>query len=190
MRFFNVLVTLAALGIAHASADANVEVRDLIHGLNQHDDGFVHIADDGVARSYSRDGAVLDVARLHARHLEAYADHYARAIGDPAVKRHLTGIWGGINARDVADEDLFNPPDHLKPREFRENATDDEDEDDADEYDHSAVEQSPNEEGAAFKRTEPFCVGRPCGTTAMCRNTGCHTCGIPDNMKLKEKVCI
>ncbi|OJD12184.1 hypothetical protein AJ78_07175 [Emergomyces pasteurianus Ep9510] len=79
-------------------------IRDILRSLVTDSDGFIHIGDDKIARSFDSFGTVLDYARLTDLQLAEIANRYSDSI-----RRHLFEVWSGVNY-EVTDDQIWNPP--------------------------------------------------------------------------------
>ena len=80
-------------------------------------DGFVQMGNDGVVRSWDGDGKVIDYVRLNNRQLI----HSVHLFGGHS-KRDKDSVLESlrdVNGHDVSSDEVFNPPEHIKPLEFR-----------------------------------------------------------------------
>lgn len=74
-------------------------------------EGFVHLGDEGVLRSFGRDGSVLDYVQLSPQQIQDNIVH-----APPKHSAHLQEVFTGIDGRDVADiEQLEHPGADIYP---------------------------------------------------------------------------
>lgn len=138
--------------------------------------GFVHVAGDGIARSYDGEGNVIDHHVLNNAQL---LGHAADMFGDSETGRYLQHIWANVDGNNVPEEHRMNPPDSLKPEQFRAGKED----------------QTPNEarqvedELLGKRATPPRCYKMFCHDTNSCRVAGCYAC-IQTEVQWREKKCI
>ena len=142
-----------------------------LHNLKLDDDGFLHLGNDGVMRSYAPNGTVIDVLCLTNAEL---LDHTHRLLAGADVKDTLRNNWAGVSGKDALDEHLFNPPNHILPSVFR--------------SDHEAREahQSRNEAheveaGLRGRQSGPddgplLCRSAPCTRSFACIVMLCRAC--------------
>ncbi|RHZ63550.1 hypothetical protein CDV55_104648 [Aspergillus turcosus] len=142
--------------------------------------GFVHVADDGIARSYRPDGTVLDYAPLTNEQLLQLIPMY----DDEAAQKHLKEVWKGVNGYDVVDmKQIFEPRADLLPLEFSH----------PDVWAAELAELTPidlNPATEALEGRQLYCRGKRCTTSGACRYMGCHRCGYFDSMNPRWKICI
>jgi hypothetical protein len=116
-------------------------------------DGFVHIADDGVARSYAANNTVIDYAALSNSQIQQMISQLP--VSYQEHQEHLRQVFEGVDGYDVTDKSqLFEPPPWLRPFEI----------------DPTTPTQSRNEAHEAASALEnrqiTYCVGQPCTTTS------------------------
>ncbi|PGH33786.1 hypothetical protein GX50_03355 [[Emmonsia] crescens] len=75
-------------------------------------DGFLHVGDDGVMRSLSAAGAVLDYALLTRDQLQGIISIPSYTSEE---KKHLSQLWSAVNTSQVSVEQLRSPPKELLP---------------------------------------------------------------------------
>ncbi|EEH35484.1 hypothetical protein PAAG_06531 [Paracoccidioides lutzii Pb01] len=73
--------------------------------------GFSHIGDDGVLRSFNGDGEVISYERLDKEQLSNLASWYP----EPEHRDHLHDVWKDANSSTVSMEQIWNPPKELLP---------------------------------------------------------------------------
>lgn len=77
-------------------------------------DGFVHIADDGIARSYDERGVVVDYCRLSNDQLRSMMESLPPSIRHQQA--HLKEVYEGVDGHDVTDKtQIWDPPPELRP---------------------------------------------------------------------------
>lgn len=83
---------------------------ELMAALGKHDQGIVHLGDDGVLRSFAPNGTVLEYVKLSTNQIQQMLDSHGRTD-------HLTEVYDGVDGREVTDlEQLTNPGEHLLPK--------------------------------------------------------------------------
>ncbi|TKA80649.1 hypothetical protein B0A55_01874 [Friedmanniomyces simplex] len=134
--------------------------------------GFVHVADDGVERSYAANGTVIDYRQLSNDQLMKMTMNLPAAMQH--LQGHLSDVWKGVDGNSVTSKSqFFDPPAHLRPAEPT--AED--------------VQQSVNELVAMKKVLEgrsipyppvtvmpPICHNMSCTNTINCQLFDCDEC--------------
>lgn len=85
---------------------------ELLHTMEVHSDGFSHLGDDGVLRSFHPNGTVIDHVKLSTKQIQRMVDGHGR-------NAHLTEVFDGVNGHSVSNEQATNPAKHLLPVPFR-----------------------------------------------------------------------
>lgn len=127
------------------------------------DDGVLHIADDGVARSYNGQGEVIDALRMSKAALLNWADHYT----NKTEKSELKEIWDKADSTSVQDHDVFHPAASLLPRSIPDP--------EGPESASNGVSANPQANILSVRSTR-YCYGRQCTTSAACAFMGCIAC--------------
>lgn len=84
-------------------------------GLVLHPKGHLHLADDGVVRSYNDEGVVVDYVRLSNAQISEYLDGIKLSYSSSDM-RHFQEIFDNVDGLNVTDrEQLANPPSWLRP---------------------------------------------------------------------------
>jgi hypothetical protein len=74
-------------------------------------DGFVHLAGDGVARSYAANNTVIDYAALSNSQIQQVISQLPASH-----QKHLEQVFEGVDGYDVTDKSqLLEPPPWLRP---------------------------------------------------------------------------
>ncbi|KAI6803032.1 hypothetical protein KC327_g15774 [Hortaea werneckii] len=85
---------------------------DLISSMIIDDDGDIHIADDGVARSYAANGTVIDYRKLSHGQLLSMTGALPPRLQDKSD--YFANVFAKVSGLDVDDEDqIWNPSGHL-----------------------------------------------------------------------------
>ncbi|EGE79458.1 hypothetical protein BDDG_02398 [Blastomyces dermatitidis ATCC 18188] len=108
------LLSLCFLGAVTAVQSAKVDVNDVLRNLTSDPLGFKHLGDDGVARSFSPNGTVIDAVGLDPELLMNAAQGYK----DPSRRQHLIDLWTGVDGTNVSHLDRYSPPKDLLPTLF------------------------------------------------------------------------
>ncbi|KAK0333558.1 hypothetical protein LTR02_016492 [Friedmanniomyces endolithicus] len=102
--------TFPAKDLTVALAEAPVPADDAIfsnNGILIDPLGFIHVANDGVERSYAENGTVIDYRRLSNDQLTRMA---------ATLPTEMMDVWKGVDGNDVTSESqIFNPPPALRP---------------------------------------------------------------------------
>jgi methylmalonyl-CoA mutase N-terminal domain/subunit len=108
-------------------------------------DGFVHVADDGVARSYAANNTVIDYAALSNSQIQQMISQLPASYQEHL--EHLRQVFEGVNGYDVANKSqLLTPPPWLQ----------------AFEIEPTTPPQQQRREGHTSGRSDSSCV---CGLT-------------------------
>ncbi|KAI6868138.1 hypothetical protein KC323_g3215 [Hortaea werneckii] len=153
---------------------------DLISSMTVDDDGDIHVADDGVARSYAANGTVIDYRKLSHGQLLAMTGTLPPRLQDKSD--YFANVFAKVSGLDVDDEDqIWNPSGHFHGPSLPDAADHDAD---------SSAGQSVNPHSKrqtfypAFA-SPLYCVGQPCTTNTACAIMGCSVCVYLDQMKKK-----
>ncbi|KAI7660294.1 hypothetical protein KC318_g10178, partial [Hortaea werneckii] len=76
---------------------------DLISSMTIEDDGEIHIADDGVARSYAANGTVIDYRKLSHGQLLSMTGALPPNLQDKSD--YFANVFAKVSGLDVDDED-------------------------------------------------------------------------------------
>ena len=135
--------------------------------------GYIHLADDGVARSYSANGTVIDFRKLTNKqiwqHISKHQHQFNQNLTD-----HLTQVYANTSGFDVNDEQqIWNPPAELRVKAGNSTTT-------------TGSLTSPNPSAEAEKalkdRAIGDCIGRLCTYQLWCVAQGCDGCIFMDEM--------
>ncbi|KKZ64158.1 hypothetical protein EMCG_01506 [[Emmonsia] crescens] len=111
---FSIAVGLAAImeaiALEEAEASNNKHISDIFRSLKTVENGFFHLGDDKILRTFDGDGNVLDYARPEDTHLKAVANLYSKS-----VQEHLYRVWGPVDDSQISEEQILHPPDYLLP---------------------------------------------------------------------------
>ncbi|OJD13370.1 hypothetical protein AJ78_06182 [Emergomyces pasteurianus Ep9510] len=107
------LLGIAAGAAISGSQDGGSAV-DVLVNLKSDPHGFKHVAKDGVARSYDRNGEVIDAERLSREQLLQVA---ATAHSEDE-KTNLRHLWANVDTSSIDEAQLWAPPKHLLPSRF------------------------------------------------------------------------
>jgi len=164
-----VLVTLFAtssLAASNDTAPSSTSPWAAVSSLKKAPDGHIHIADDGVVRSYDKNDAVIDHIPLNNEQLKQLLAN----LPEPWQKEsdHLHALFDNVNGHDVVDKrQLLDPPAWLRRSADRD----------------AAISPAPEARGKALlERQNYFCVGQPCTTSEACQFLGCSGCAYLDQV--------
>ncbi|RHZ50385.1 uncharacterized protein CDV56_105676 [Aspergillus thermomutatus] len=118
--------------------------------------GYVHIADDGVARAYDENESVIDYVPLTNDQLKQLLAN----LPEPWKKEadHLHAVFDDVDGRQVTDEkQLLDPPAELR---------------------NPMPRQAPQSKRAAdpLQQSDYFCRGQLCNDDPACQFMGCRGC--------------
>ncbi|KAL2370056.1 hypothetical protein BDBG_02297 [Blastomyces gilchristii SLH14081] len=171
------LLSLCFLGAVTAVQSAKVDVYDVLRNLTSDPLGFIHLGDDGVARSFSPNGTVIDAVGLDTELLMKAAQDYK----DPSKRKHLTDLWTGVDGTNVTHRDRYSPRKDLLPtlltdsrlgKELREK----------DEEQRAKYGQSPNKRGGVLD-PNVNCFDIVCYTQLTCVWLQCRDCVVYDQFR-------
>lgn len=165
--------------------------------------GFTHIGDDGIVRSYTSTGQVIDALPLtNAQLLTLIA---TLPVQLKPYTSHLYETYTNISGHTVPQAQWYNPPAHIKPREFSslppakldakldaeaaalvaENNIRS-----AKEIDSLLKSANPAMLAVKAVMNNPACLGRGCRTRSDCQSQGCLSCQDFDLILLSQRVCM
>lgn len=146
----------------------------------QDPEGFFHLADDGVQRSYDASGNVIDYRQLSNAEIMAMIAALPATRSDMA--EHLYAEFAETDGTTVTDEaQLLNPPKHLQPQGGA-----------AGSQEGIAAPKSDSPAHSAKRDLEGrslYCLGKECTSTSACTFLGCHICQLYDRV-FRLKVCL
>lgn len=159
------------------SISQGIKPRDFTD-MAQDPDGFFHLADDGVQRSYDASGNVIDYRQLTNAEIMSMIDALPASRAD--MSSHLYAEFAEIDGTSVTDEaQLMDPSDHLRPQ-----GADGESEDIAPRSDNLAHSAKRDLEGRSL-----YCLGKECTSSGACTFLGCSICQLYDRI-FRLKVCL
>ncbi|KAK5265993.1 hypothetical protein LTR99_004820 [Exophiala xenobiotica] len=182
---FKFTVVLFALflsaSVAFAAPTADSSRSEILAGIEQDPNGFIHFADDGIVRSYSANGTVIDYAPLSNKHLLEVVNA-SRPILEEHYE-HLMEVFNGVDGHNVTDlNQIWDPPEWLRPQPDEFNT-----------HQSTARSEAAREPAALLnarprpRPDQPMCYGMTCTTGPRCRSFGCQGCGRID--ALRAKIC-
>ncbi|RMY03508.1 hypothetical protein D0867_10667 [Hortaea werneckii] len=155
---------------------------DLISSMTIEDDGEIHIADDGVARSYAANGTVIDYRKLSHGQLLSMTGALPPNLQDKSD--YFANVFAKVSGLDVDDEDqIWSPSGHLHGPSLPDAADHDTD---ADSTPGQSV--NPHSKRQSFPPSfaiPVYCYGQPCTTNTACEFMGCSACIYLDQQKKK-----
>lgn len=150
----------------------------------------VHLADDGVARSYTPNGTVIDAVALTNVQLKAFKVSLDAVLSSQIKDReHFNEVWENVDGRDVTDQDqIYNPLDSLKPVLFQTNGTSPKP------HQLPSASEAADVDTALERRFNPGwdhpCLYAPCWSADQCFWLGgCTACLIPDLVLTGTMMC-
>ncbi|KAM3415138.1 hypothetical protein BST61_g10263 [Cercospora zeina] len=202
---------------AAAPSDSFPELTTLLTAMKTDGGGFTHLADDGVLRSYTSDGTVLDALPLSNAQIHTLIDTRP-PVWEPyhdELVRMFDSVDG--NQVDASKHDvLLDPPVHLKPAVFSgpdhvmpelDSKLDElikSKKIDATTVEEKVIElrkhSKPSDNQSANplflvkvdinKKPQLWCLGQICSSHDGCRFMGCNACIVIDAMLSKVKTCV
>ncbi|PGH23799.1 hypothetical protein GX50_08982 [[Emmonsia] crescens] len=111
---FSIAVGLAAImkviALKELDTSNNKNVSDIFGSLKTVENGFFHLGDDKVLRSYDGNGNVIDYALPEDSHLKAVANFFSKR-----TQEHVYRVWEDVDSSKFSEEHIWNPPAHLLP---------------------------------------------------------------------------
>ncbi|BDD54908.1 hypothetical protein MAP00_000481 [Monascus purpureus] len=135
-----------------------------IRKLKKDPEGYSHIADDGVARAYDGNDAVIDYVRLSNDQLMQLLldlpESWQKELD------HLHSVFDGVDGLQVVDENqLLNPPAWLRPAVNR----------------AAPQSRNPKRDVESLLETRSYyCKGQFCMSPEACQFLGCSNCNFLD----------
>ncbi|KAL3708518.1 hypothetical protein TMatcc_006502 [Talaromyces marneffei ATCC 18224] len=156
-------LSLAVPQVLAMSTNSSSHVWDVISKLETDPDGYLHIADDGVARAYDANDSVTGyVALSNDQLMELLANLPAQWQYE---LDHLYSVFDGVDGRDVNQTQLLNPPASLRR--------------------DRGPTKSQNEKRAVeplLERPQLECKDITCFTPSACTYNGCTSCTFIDGV--------
>ncbi|EED22344.1 hypothetical protein TSTA_095930 [Talaromyces stipitatus ATCC 10500] len=106
-------LSLAVPGVLATFANSSSDVRDAISSLKTDPDGYLHIADDGVARAFDANDTVTGYVALSNDQLMQLLAELPELWQNETD--HLHSVFDGVDGRDANQTQLLNPPASLRP---------------------------------------------------------------------------
>ncbi|QSS54234.1 hypothetical protein I7I53_01725 [Histoplasma capsulatum var. duboisii H88] len=139
------------------------EVYDMLYSVEIDTNGILHLADDGILRSFDETGNVLDYRRLNNTHLRAVAGSYSKDINN-----YLLNIWNNIDSFQVEEKAIWHPSPDLYPLPLLQK---------------SQRPFSPIKKHHSLLQRFPPCADIPCTGHKTCRDADCYRCLISDRIE-------
>ncbi|PGH36556.1 hypothetical protein GX50_00593 [[Emmonsia] crescens] len=161
MRFASLSLHLGLVGLcAAAGVQVMNDVNALAESMPTDPNGFQHIGDDGVMRSFNEAGQVMGYARVNRDGLLGFiADR--KSILTPEEKAHLTELWSAVDSSQVNTEQIWQPSKELLPAVLKQ----------------QLVDKSPVKPSAGLQKRRPlYCKRFSCRYNTDCKTVGCLTC--------------
>lgn len=134
---------------------------DFIYELKTDPDGYVHVADDGVARAYDANDSVTGyVALSNDQLMELLANLPAQWQHE---LDHLHSVFDGVDGRDVNQTQLLNPPASLRRN-------------------RGPAKSKKREVEPLLEGPQIECKDIPCFTPSACTYNGCTSCTFLDQV--------
>lgn len=135
----------------------------MILGLSHEVTGYVHLAEDGVLRSYDGGENVIDYVRLNNAQIQHYVAKFASTFNVSQMDE-LYSAFNGVNGHDVVNENqLTNPPAWLRHRPQ------------SSEMGNQSRSRNADTK-AALQDRDTFCAGYICFSAGICNAFGCTIC--------------
>ncbi|KAI7239786.1 hypothetical protein KC330_g1728 [Hortaea werneckii] len=154
---------------------------DFISSMIKDDGGDIHVADDGVARSYAANGTVIDYRKLSHAQLLSMTGALPPRLQDKSD--YFANVFAKVSGLDVDDEDqIWNPSGHLHGPSLPDAADHDAD---ADSSPGQSVNPHSKRQSFPPAFVPLYCLGQPCTRHDACVFMGCEGCVYIDQMKKK-----
>ncbi|KGM92755.1 uncharacterized protein PADG_11213 [Paracoccidioides brasiliensis Pb18] len=128
------------------------DIFEVFRSLRMHHLGFIHVGNDGVARSVDGNGTVIDFSPMSNAQLQKTAKIF---VQNATQHDHLRELWKGVSGHDVENPHIWSrggPP--LEPPQDSKHLK----------------RQSPNIQ----------CHDLKCSSNIFCHTVGCRQCIIPN----------
>ncbi|KAF4154711.1 hypothetical protein CNMCM6936_006916 [Aspergillus lentulus] len=150
------LMATSSLAAPRVAAQEGISAFEAMGKLKSVPHGYVHLANDGVARAYDENESVIDYVPLTNDQLKQLLAN----LPEPWKKEadHLHAIFDDVDGRQVTDEkQLLDPPAELR---------------------NPMPRQAPQSKRTAepLQQSDYFCKGRPCRSDEACKFQGCAYC--------------
>ncbi|KAF2649044.1 hypothetical protein K491DRAFT_684169 [Lophiostoma macrostomum CBS 122681] len=169
----SIFLALATASFAAINMAPEASFEEIMDSLDTVDEGFLHLADDGVLRSYDGDQTtVLGYMALTAAQIQSFVGGAQGAEG-----AHYAEVYNGVDPTvgELAnEEEMWNPsPQNRPPKEGEEW--------------NAGVPMSANKrtEDDIFARPLMWCGTQRCQNQRSCLWVGCHYC-IGADMAIKQ----
>ncbi|OAX81343.1 hypothetical protein ACJ72_04316 [Emergomyces africanus] len=168
---FYILAFQGMPGCVSSTETALSEVRRILASLQKDPRGINHIGDDGIARSFSWEGQVIDAVRL-SNELMMGAVEMRHSEEERQI---LRSKWAGVDGFGVSVEQMWSPPIHVLPLLFAQP-----------ELYEMLMEQplgqdtSPNPQKLGLERRSA-CYSIVCRYHTQCFANDCGECNIHDH---------
>jgi hypothetical protein len=150
------LMATSALAAPGLAAQEGISAFDAMAKLKSVPGGYVHIADDGVARAYNENESVIDYVPLTNDQLKQLLKNLPEAWKKEAD--HLHAVFDDVDGRQVTDEkQLLDPPAELRNPMNR-------------------LAPQSKREANPLQQADWYCLGQPCTSGDACRFMGCRDC--------------
>jgi hypothetical protein len=90
-------------------SDEYVAFRQQIGSLPTHKDGYHHLGDDGVYRSFTPTHEVLGAVPASPAIISRYVHDWRAGQEDEEVRKHLEEVYENVDGRDVTDPHTIHP---------------------------------------------------------------------------------
>lgn len=97
----------------------NKSIQEIYASLTIDGDGWVHLGDDGVVRSYAPDYTVISHARLSPEQISANLARFSPSY-EQQLEDYLSGVFKGVDGRTITNEtEILDPGDDILPEALK-----------------------------------------------------------------------
>jgi hypothetical protein len=158
------LLAVPSLAAPTENTEAGTSAWDAIKALEKDPNGHVHIADDGVIRSYDGNDVVISYVPLGDEQIKTLLAN----LPEPWQKEseHLHAVFDKVNGHDVSNKtQLVDPPTWLRPLKLA-----------------RSLEVHYPDKSLLEGRDDWYCRGQPCTSSTACQFLGCSACTFIDQI--------
>ncbi|EER36683.1 hypothetical protein I7I53_11651 [Histoplasma capsulatum var. duboisii H88] len=136
------------------------DIHDMIYNIQKDTNGFLHLGDDGILRSYDEHNNVLDYRKFNKTHLTTVTNWYSNE-----GQIHLSTIWKDTDEIEIQKDQIWFPSKKLQPFSFSQ----------------QSVFSSQPHLALKARDTNIVCSLITCRTTSLCQGFGCSDCFVVDH---------
>jgi hypothetical protein len=154
------------------------DIGSILRDLQSDPEGFAHLGDDGVIRTYTANFTVLSFAKLNPEQIWAvfrrHPQDYQERFGP-----HWTEVYENVDGRTVSNvSQILHPGDDILP-DYMKTTSPNED----------ALKERDLDSNFDLAKRQG-CVGRVCIRSQWCVDRGCRLCMVSDRFIEPQKLCV